>query len=345
MMAEDVLRAQWEHADADTLVEALPNGRTRVRVIAKRSDVRIARPVCETSYPLDLIRSVYEVKGPAWVCDEIRRDEDPAASGFLIRKVALAYATETDFHEKTLLDFGCGAGSSTMNLARLFPTSTIVGVELESSLLDIARRRAAHYGYLNVSFHLSLDGCKLPHLESAFDFIFLCAVYEHLLPEERRQLFPQLWSYLKPGGLLFILETPNRYWLIEGHTTRLPFLNFLPDALVSTLARRFSRKIGHDESWQQMLRRGIRGGSVREITRILRHDATNLPTVLSPCGQGIHDRIDLCWTGSGRTSWKRRLVKRPVLRVLKLMKAITSISHVPVLELAIRKGPDRHARD
>ena len=32
---------------------------------------------CVTDYPLDLIEHVLCVKGPAYLCDEIMRDEDP----------------------------------------------------------------------------------------------------------------------------------------------------------------------------------------------------------------------------------------------------------------------------
>jgi len=65
------------------------------------------------------IRRIFEVKGPAWLYDEITREEDPAGTGALIEKTSLAYISPTDLHEKSILDFGCRAGSSTMNLSHL----------------------------------------------------------------------------------------------------------------------------------------------------------------------------------------------------------------------------------
>src|SRR3712207_8585357 len=45
-------------------------------------------------------------------------------------------------------------------------------------------------------------GTDVPAGLGRFDHVVLCAVYEHLLPAERRGLLPQLWSLLEPGGLL-----------------------------------------------------------------------------------------------------------------------------------------------
>src|SRR5205085_4362018 len=82
-------------------------------------------------------------------------------------------------------------------------------------------------------------------------------------------LLPRIWSHLKPGGVLFINQTPHRYSPIEMHTTGLPLINYLPDALAFSAARRFSKRINGDEDWTALLRAGIRGATTGEILRVL----------------------------------------------------------------------------
>jgi 2-polyprenyl-3-methyl-5-hydroxy-6-metoxy-1,4-benzoquinol methylase len=189
-------------------------------------DGSVSENTWETAYPVDLIESVFEVKGPGWVCDEIRRDEEPADVEHNLHLALFGFLDESAFAGKRLLYFGCG--SSSLNLARIVSDLEIVGVELLPEFVALARERAECHGASNVTFHQSPDGQSLPEGLGDFDFIVLSAVYEHLLPAERPVLLPMLWSQLNPGGVLFINELPPCYSPVENHTTALPGLNYLP---------------------------------------------------------------------------------------------------------------------
>ena len=83
-----------------------------------------------------------------------------------------------------------------MVLARMSPEAKIVGVELMSELVELARHRAEFYGVEGrVSFQLSPDPNSLPPEIGDFDYIILSAVYEHLLPSERQLILALLWSH------------------------------------------------------------------------------------------------------------------------------------------------------
>ena len=103
-----------------------------------------------------------------------------------------------------------------------------------------------------------------------FDFVILSAVYEHLLPTERNMIVPLIYSLIKPEGILFSNQTPFRYFFIETHTTSLPFINYLPDRLTHFIARSFCNRVNKNETWETLLRRGIRGGTVKEIKSIIK---------------------------------------------------------------------------
>ena len=146
----------------------------------------------ETAYSLELIEHILRVKGPAWLCDEIMRDEDPSTSESFIRWNILTYLDREDFAGRRLLDFGSGCGASTMVLSRMFPQTWIVGVELVSESVEVARKRAEFYGVTDrVRFALSPDSNSLPAgIGGDFDYVVLSGVYEHLLPEERQSVIP-----------------------------------------------------------------------------------------------------------------------------------------------------------
>ena len=306
-------------------VERLPDGRHRVAV-AMEDACPGAAMSWTTAYPPELILEIHAQKR-GFVCDEIRREEDPCYVERAIRHEVLGYVEPQAFCGKRILDFGCGAGASGLVMSRVFPPCEIVGVELEERLVRLALLRAAHLGKPGLRFLVSPSGTALPAGLGDFDYIVLSAVYEHLLPAERRLLLPHLWRHLRPGGVLFINQTPHRYSPVEIHTTGLPLINYLPDELACRTARRLSRRLAGDEDWPTLLRAGIRGATIGEILRTLGGEAE----LLQP-REGDH--IDL-WYRKLSPRW--RWLKIAIWATLKALKPLAGIHLVPELTLAIRK--------
>jgi len=320
-----------DHPDGKVFVDSVADGRRKIDVELRDPATFSPALQCETNYPTELISLILEIKGPAWLCDEIARDEDPDYVLKHLETEMRAFFKFEDFAGKRIVDFGCGSGASTMCLARLFPESEIVGVELESELLKIARGRLGYYGFKNVRFLQSPSGTELPEEIGTFDLIVLSAVYEHLLPDERSNVLPKLWSILNDEGILFLDQTPHRYFPLELHTTSLPLINYLPDGLTLKAARRFSRRVSSDESWESLLRAGIRGATVGEIGKQL-GDGSEL---LAPTMSGLRDRVDL-WYATTKPE-NRPTLKRIAKLILKGLNSATGIALVPELTLAFRK--------
>ena len=182
---------------------------------------------CETRYPIALIEAILGAKGPSYVCDDIQRDKNPKYVQTQLNNDLLSYIDPSAFAGRRILDLGCGSGSSTAILGRMFPDSEIVAVDLLPEYVAVARAQVEHHGYDRVRVLLSPAPDRLPDGIGRFDFIVLSAAYEHVLPGERRSLTARLWEALIPGGVLFINQTPYRWSLIESHTSGLPFLNYL----------------------------------------------------------------------------------------------------------------------
>lgn len=311
-------------------VEPLPGDRWRISVHPKPG-LHVPSNLWISGYPLALIRAIQAAKG-LWVCDEIRREEDPRYVEHYLRHEMLSYVQRVAFRGKRILDFGCGSGASSVVLARLLPECEIVGVELDEGPLRIARLRAKHFGLERARFLRSPSGDTLPDGIGSFDFVLFSAVFEHLLQPERRALLPLLWSRLNPGGILFLNQTPHRYAPLETHTTGgMPLINYLPDWMTLQIVRRFSRRYSGQVSWERLLRDGIRGGTVSEILGILRPHGR--PTLLKPRAQ-VGDRIDL-WYGS--LSSRHRWLKRGIWAGLKLLKLTSGRVITPSLALALRR--------
>jgi ubiquinone/menaquinone biosynthesis C-methylase UbiE len=104
-----------------------------------------------------------------------------------------------------LLDCGCGPGTITLGLAQLVSPAEVVGLELESSQLEIARGSAATRGLTNIRFEAG-SIYALPFADASFDVVFAHAVFEHL--REPMAALSEIRRVLVPGGLV-ALRSPD----------------------------------------------------------------------------------------------------------------------------------------
>jgi len=304
-------------------------------VIAKDPKAYIHRVTCVTFYTDEVIRAILEAKGAAYVCDEIARDEDPNYVKPHLELAVTAHLDPKKLAGKRLLDFGCGAGASTVILARLLPQTEIVGVELDDKNLQAAKARIKFYALRNVTLLKSPAGDKLPKDIGSFELVMLSAVYEHLLPNERKTLLPMLWSHLKTGGVMLFDETPWRWFPVETHTTGLPFINYKPDWFALWCARTFSKRVDKKTTWQSLLRDGIRGGTARGIMRDIGAPAE----ILKPRRLGIRNQADLWMRGyADKSIGFSGPLKRIYAYFASLICRLTGMAIVPYLTVAIKKS-------
>lgn len=128
-----------------------------------------------------------------------------------------------------ILEIGCGTGSSTVALAEQGADVTAVDI-LETSLA-VAKDRCKVYG-LNVNFFCA-NATEVHKIFEGqhFDFIIFFATLEHMTHNERVIAMKNTWDMLSPGNLWCVIETPNRLWYYDFHTSLLPFYLWLPDDL------------------------------------------------------------------------------------------------------------------
>lgn len=232
---------------------------------------------------------------------------------------------------KRLLDFGCGVGASSLALARFLPRTEMVGVELNAEQVKIGTLLQTRHGFTNLRFVASPAGDRLPAAIGTFDAIMLSAVYEHLLPDERRVLLPLLWSALKGGGVIFINQTPHRWFPKEHHTTNLWGVNYLPPALARKIARFSTRNLRGDD-WSTLLRKGIRGGTERSMLREFTSGRTEDARILQPIR--FRDRAEYWFQ---HTSPRHRRIKRILASGFRRCERVLGTIPTTHIDVAIEK--------
>lgn len=235
-----------------------------------------------------------------------------------------------------ILEIGCGTGASTIALAEQGASVTAIDIDEES--LVVARDRARLHGVEAEFMRLNgADAQQMPSLPQ-FDFVIFFACLEHMTYAERLTAMRATWAGLKPGALWCSIETPNRLWWFDEHTSFLPFYNWLPDELAFDYSRyspreplRSSYRERTEETYTSFLRHG-RGVSYHEFDLTMK-DAAQLD-VVSSLSQWLKP--------DGLFGWRalKRLRKRKY-RYERLIASLRPDLHrgwfQPYLDLIIRK--------
>lgn len=133
-----------------------------------------------------------DVAGRSWAEFQEGLDRQVAPLG---RRAMAALAPVSGEH---ILDIGCGAGQTSLELARAVGADgSVLGIDLSEPLLAIARRRAADVGGLDVT---QGDAQTLAFEEGAFDAAF--SRFGVMFFADPAAAFANIRSALKPGGRL-----------------------------------------------------------------------------------------------------------------------------------------------
>ena len=230
------------------------------------------------------------------------------------------------------LDFGCGEGHSIEALLDVFPQARFFGAEYEPGMLSRCTTRLGsdpRFTLITMTRPDSLEG-----IGSGFDVIQLNAVFEHMLPAERRTLMPDLWKRIAIGGYLILTETPWRWFPIETHSTGRPLVNYMPDRLALFTMRRFSKggRFSNTRTWEAALREGLRGATVREIMASL-GAAPGSAQIVQSSAPDARDMLEVWWHGECRKTTQKKIA----YAALRAWRAVTGMVVSPWINLVVRK--------
>jgi SAM-dependent methyltransferase len=117
-----------------------------------------------------------------------------------------------------VLDVGCGTGKATRNAARAASSGSVLGVDLSSAMLAVARQRASDDGLGNVRFEQA--DAQIHRFEpEAFDVAIGCTSV--MFFGDRVAGLANIGRALRPGGRLVLLTWqafPHQEWIREFST-------------------------------------------------------------------------------------------------------------------------------
>lgn len=213
-----------------------------------------------------------------------------------------------------ILEIGCGTGVSTVALAEQGATVTAVDIIEES--LKVAQERCKLYD-LKVKFFCA-NATELHTLLAGqqFDFIIFFACLEHLTNSERIIAMKTTWEMLSPGSLWCVIETPNRLWYFDHHTSQLPFYSWLPDDIAFLYSKSSPRKPFcnlyrdiNEHSMIDFLRRG-RGVSFHEFELTMKSiEELNVVSSFAGFVRGRNLLTKFLWWLKDKSSFEAALVK------------------------------------
>ncbi|KIX15177.1 class I SAM-dependent methyltransferase [Dethiosulfatarculus sandiegensis] len=103
-------------------------------------------------------------------------------------------------------DLGCGSGLAPFIMAKAFPNSSFMGMDISSQAIELARERVAEAGLTNLDFQI-LDAAVVKEessLSERFDYITAFdAIHDQPHPD---QALLGVRHMLKPGGLFSMVE-------------------------------------------------------------------------------------------------------------------------------------------
>lgn len=122
-----------------------------------------------------------------------------------------------DLSERTVLDFGCGTGATTAALAER--AKAVVACDIDVQRVAIGRKRLQEHG---LDDRVTWASDVSPEMQ--VDLAVLNGVIEHIpasQPGLRQTVLQRVAATVRPGGQIFINDTPNRLFPVDLHTTQL----------------------------------------------------------------------------------------------------------------------------
>jgi len=115
--------------------------------------------------------------------------------------------TPLDVEGKTVIDFGCGEGHETVELA-LRGARKVIGVDIRQDLLDGARKLARQHGVADV--------CEFAqHPQDKADIVISLDAFEHF--DNPAEILSVMQELLKPEGSIRVSFGPTWYHPLGGH--------------------------------------------------------------------------------------------------------------------------------
>jgi S-adenosylmethionine-dependent methyltransferase len=164
--------------------------------------------------------------------------------------------------QSKVLEIGCGTGCTTIALAE--QGCKLTSIDVNDIYIEAANKRCELYDLsVNIS---AMNAMEINKINEKFNLILFSASLEHMTYEERIISLKLAWDMLEDNGFLAVIETPNRLYYLDEHSSFLPFYHWLPDQIAMRYSRYSPREacINNSSDEMKFIRFG-RGASFHEF--------------------------------------------------------------------------------
>jgi SAM-dependent methyltransferase len=120
---------------------------------------------------------------------------------------------------KRVLDFGCGNGLNSIDVARL--AKHVTGIDISPDSVRVATENAAAAGLADKVTFTVMDGENLTFPPGSFDVVSVAGVLHHM---DLEAALGQIRKVLAPGGEAIFLEALANHPIIHAYRKRTPHL-------------------------------------------------------------------------------------------------------------------------
>ncbi len=109
-----------------------------------------------------------------------------------------------DLNGKKILDVGCGTGSLSILIKRMYPAADVTGLDGDPQILEAARSKAESGG-LEIHFEQGMS-FDLPYPDASFDVLLTSFMLHHLDRDDKQKTAMEAYRVLRPAGRLFGID-------------------------------------------------------------------------------------------------------------------------------------------
>ena len=189
----------------------------------------------------DLIAEKYAADGPEVVADYSRLD---FSKHLELMRTHMGMGSGTK-----VIDIGCGTGALVVELAR--EGARVTGVDtfeeaggIDRRIVEARLREAAVTAEI-----VEASAGSLPFADGTFDIAVSVGMLEHVPPEGRKGVLPEMFRVVRPGGFLFLIAGPTNLTPIDQHLPGHPLANWRSHEGKVAIANRSGRRQFLDVPW------------------------------------------------------------------------------------------------